>query len=220
MNIARRAFEFLLASLLVLAGVYVATQPRAVDAIEAGRRASRVGVVIPRVFADGGQGTGIPLGDGVILTAWHVINTSENVTVSALLRKESMPARVLWRSRDSDLALLYSPMFSSAGVPVRCTDGQIGEPILSLGWPAVGGFQETRGFITGATVRPFILRTVPIHIYRGGVQWTSAILGHGMSGGPTLDGQGRLIGVNVLGVDDFYGIVPASEICRLLGRVQ
>jgi serine protease Do len=119
-----------------------------------------------------------------------------------------------------DLALLKpvdpAPLAGRGAVPLRPADEPMarGARIFSLGNPLDVGFAVAEGNYNGPVERSF-LRT----LFFGGS------LSPGMSGGPALDEQGRLIGVNVAARRDGEQVsflVPAEHVRALIerGRVR
>ena len=116
-----------------------------------------------------------------------------------------------------DLALLR--MIPSSGPPVtdqplsfRASDEALasGERIYSLGNPLDLGFAVIEGNYNGLVARSFL----PQIFFAGA-------LSPGMSGGPALDGAGRVIGVNVstrLDGQELSFLVPAEFAAALLAR--
>lgn len=199
-----------------------------VNAVMDGMRTSRLGTLTPIVFcvqAEGrscGRGSGVSLGNGVVLTADHVLEGALNAFVGTSM-KERIPARIVWRAPNSDLALLHAPMFRSAAVPLRCDDAQIGEQVTAMGWPMDLGYAEMQGHVAGLTQRPWRMLGrfgEVVRDYLGGMQAVDFAYGSGMSGGPTIDSNNRLVGINVIAAQGFGGLVPASEVCRVLGRTS
>ena len=118
-----------------------------------------------------------------------------------------------------DLALLKpvdpAPLRGRGAVPFRPADGPGSEPergarIYSLGNPLDVGFAVTEGAYNGLAERHYL----PTLFFGGS-------LSGGMSGGPALDAQGRLVGVNVAARRDGEQVsflVPAALAQALLAR--
>jgi hypothetical protein len=115
-----------------------------------------------------------------------------------------------------DLALLRpadpAPLAGRGAVPLRPAEEPLprGTRIYSLGNPLDVGFAVAEGTYNGPVERSF-LET----LFFGGS------LSPGMSGGPALDEQGRLVGVNVAARRDGEQIsflVPAAPVRELIAR--
>ena len=153
----------------------------------------------------GGIGSGVILdGVGHVLTCAHVVEGSTNlkVTTSDGVLHE---ARLVGLDRTRDVALLALPRESSppgehppiARRDLRREPPALGEWVLALGHP--GGPNIDRvpaaacGRITGLGVQlPAYLGTR----VDGGLYQTDIPIISGNSGGPLLDSQGRLLGLN------------------------
>ena len=103
---------------------------------------------------------------------------------------------------------------ASVALPLRPGDAPLvqGERIYSLGNPLDVGFAITEGTYNGLVQRSFYPR-----IFFGGA------LNPGMSGGPALDTQGRVVGVNVakrVGAEQVSFLVPVAYVQALLERAR
>ncbi len=141
----------------------------------------------------GGAGAGtIWHPDGLILTAAHV--TQRNPMSVVLADGRTLPARLIAYDRERDLAALS---VDAAGLPtVRIGDSHLlkpGEWVLALGHPW--------GILGAATTGVFIgTESNRLGRSRTRRRWlvTNLPLRPGYSGGPLLDAQGRLIGINTM----------------------
>jgi serine protease Do len=149
-------------------------------------------------------GSGTVIGPGRVLTAAH--RAGEGVTVTfADGREES--GEPLAADRDLDLAVLAVdtgeievPEWASAEAAA------VGAPVVALGNPGGRGLRATLGFIAAAD-RSF--RGQQGRRITGAVEHT-APLPRGSAGGPVLDADGRLLGVNLLRLDG--GLIIAVSV--------
>ena len=149
-------------------------------------------------------GSGTVIGPGRVLTAAH--RAGEGVTVTfADGREES--GEPLAADRDLDLAVLAVdtgeievPEWASAEAAA------VGAPVVALGNPGGRGLRATLGFIAAAD-RSF--RGQRGRRITGAVEHT-APLPRGSAGGPVLDADGRLLGVNLLRLDG--GLIIAVSV--------
>ncbi len=144
-----------------------------------------------RVDARGGRpATGIIWADNLVLTADHVIEADDNILVTGA--PTTVKASVVGRDRGTDLALLRTVGLRGAPAPRgRSADLRTGHLVLALAG-TIGEQQVTMG-IVGGTSSEF-------RSWRGGqlnalIQTTAELL-PGFSGGPLVDAQGRVIGIN------------------------
>ncbi|WP_218079286.1 S1C family serine protease [Anthocerotibacter panamensis] len=135
-----------------------------------------------------GQGTGagsVVSSEGLVLTNEHVIRGSRNgqVTVQTTQGKR-YGGQVIAVDRKNDLALVrLSTRDRLPTVPLAGADGiQVGQRVYAIGSP----------FGLSGTLTTGILSRVA----RDGDLQTDAALNPGNSGGPLLNSQGELIGVN------------------------
>jgi hypothetical protein len=119
----------------------------------------------------------------------------------------------------ADLALLRAPTFErrSRGLRLSVERPRLGEGVVVLGYPYVGGSDPTltveRGDIT-ATERSFEGKTF--------IQ-TNANVNPGNSGGPMIDGCGRVVGVVVAKsttTDRTNLVIPAEKVQDILRSVS
>lgn len=144
-----------------------------------------------RVDARGGRpATGIIWADNVVLTANHVIEADDNILVTGA--PTTVKASVVGRDRGTDLALLRTDGLRGAPAPRgRSADVRTGHIVLALGG-TIGEQQVTMGIVTGSSGE--------FRGWRGGqalslIQTTAELL-PGFSGGPLVDADGRVIGIN------------------------
>src|SRR5467141_1872987 len=144
-----------------------------------------------RVDARGGRpATGIIWADNLVLTADHVIEAEDNILVTGA--PTTVKASLLGRDRTSDLALLRTEGLRGAPAPRgRSADLRTGHIVLALGG-TIGEQQVTMGIVTGSSGE--------FRSWRGGqalslIQTTAELL-PGFSGGPLVDAEGRVIGIN------------------------
>jgi S1-C subfamily serine protease len=144
-----------------------------------------------RVDARGGRpATGIIWADNLVLTADHVIESDENILVTGA--PTTVKASLLGRDRATDLAVLRTEGLRGAPAPRgRSADVRTGHIVLALGG-TIGEQQVTMGIVSGISAE--------FRSWRGGqalslIQTTAELL-PGFSGGPLVDAEGRVIGIN------------------------
>ncbi|MBV9806278.1 MAG: serine protease [Solirubrobacterales bacterium] len=145
-----------------------------------------------------GRGSGFVIDAGRILTNAHNLRGDE-VTVSFHDgRRET--GRVLASDQDLDLAVIEA---DTAGIePIQWAEHEveslpIGRSVLALANPGGRGLRVTPGFVS-STARSF--RGPRGRRVSGAIEHT-APLPRGSSGGPLIDGAGRLLGVNAVRAD-------------------
>lgn len=178
---------------------------RAIGAIAEGAGRSTVGV--------GNRwrgGSGVVIDDGKVLTNAHNLHGDE---VRVFFADGSEAAgSVLGADADGDLAVIG--VETGETPPIEWGDGSalgIGAPVVAIGNPAGHGIRVTLGFVSGLN-RAF--RGPHGRRVSGAVEHTAPLL-PGSSGGPIVDGQGRLLGINTnrLG-KGFYQAIAANASLR------
>lgn len=155
-------------------------------------------------------GSGVVVEPGKVLTNAHNLHGDEMRVFFAEGREAA--GRVLGADEDGDLAVIGVDTGEVA--PITWGDGSslaIGTPVIAVGNPAGHGLRVTLGFVSG-TGRAF--RGPRGRRVAGAVEHTAPLL-PGSSGGPIVDGQGRLLGINTnrLG-KGFYQAIPADDRLR------
>jgi len=181
-----------------------ATPQRALAASSAGGaktageiyRASKDAVVFITASTQQGQGTGsgfVISKDGFIVTNQHVVDGARTVRVE-IGDGASQTARVVGEDASTDIALLKVDGATNLPVLQLADSGgvQVGDATVAIGNP----FGLDRTLTTG--VVSALARTIesPNGYSISDVLQTDAALNPGNSGGPLLDAQGRVIGVN------------------------
>jgi serine protease Do len=137
-----------------------------------------------------GEGSGfIVRSDGVILTNAHVISDADEVVVKLNDRREFV-AKVLGTDRPTDIAVLKIDAKDLPAVSVTPSKPlRVGEWVMAIGSPfgfestvTAGVISATRRSLPGDGVVPFIQ--------------TDAAVNPGNSGGPLINMQGEVIGIN------------------------
>ncbi len=159
-------------------------------------------------------------GDGVIVTTSHGVERDEELAVGTG-EGERYAADVVGRDADTDLAVLR--VKNGALTPVQRAsdeDVKIGQIVLALGRPGNSGLQATIGII-GARMES------QTGGQPGYILNTDAVLYPGFSGGPLVDVNGHVVGLNNLMFGRGRGVavgtpVVAAVTSALLahGRVQ
>jgi serine protease Do len=143
-----------------------------------------------------GHGSGVVVADGHVLTSAHNLRREE-VTVSfAGDRRE----RATVAGADVDLDLAVLAVETGDAPPVPWVPGEapgIGAAVVALANPGGRGLRATLGFVSSGA-RSF--RGPRGRRIRGAVEHT-APLPRGSSGGPLVDAEGNLIGINSLRLD-------------------
>ncbi len=157
-----------------------------------------------------GTGSGIVLGDGQVLTNAHNVRRDQ-VTVT-FADGRTAEGSVAGHDTDGDLAVISVDTGGTAALPwASSASAEIGKPVFALANPGGRGLRVTFGFVSGVE-RTF--RGPRGRRITGSLEHTAPLL-PGSSGGPVLDADGQLLGINTnrLG-EGFYLAIPADEALR------
>ena len=151
--------------------------------------------------------------DGLIITNAHVVR-SRNLQVT-LADGRTSPARLLAHDESNDLTALS---IDAGGLPTidvgESTELEPGQLVMSLGHPWGVTGAATAGVVIGTSSEVEGLRSP-------GREWivVDLHLRPGYSGGPLVDMQGRLVGINtIMNGPDVGMAVPAHVVKRFLRR--
>jgi hypothetical protein len=180
-------------------------------------RDARDKIVQVRIL-DAGSGTRTAYGSGFAVDAKGDIVTNFHV-VADLVDKpgqfvietldpagQKQSATLLAFDAVNDLALLHVPVAPKSFVEMAKKPTEQGARLYSLGLPMDQGFTISEGTYNGLVpdaLTPRIHFTGPVN--------------PGVSGGPAIDQQGQLVGVNVSTMGNSIGhLVPAAQVAALL----
>ncbi|HEX2031307.1 MAG TPA: trypsin-like peptidase domain-containing protein [Actinomycetota bacterium] len=174
------------------------------------RTAEAVAPAVVGVGARWGRGSGLVVGPDRVATNAHNVR-GERVTVT-FADGRAEEATVAGIDADGDLAVLAVPTGEASALPwATGTEVRLGTPVFALANPGGRGVRATVGFVSG-TDRSF--RGPRGRRIRGAIEHT-APLPRGASGGPVVDTEGRLLGINTSrSGEGFYVAIPADESLR------
>ena len=144
---------------------------------------------------------------GMVVTNNHVVNHGRLDLI--LPDRDELPARVLARRPEIDLALLQ--IDAADAVPACIADSsqlRVGQLALAVGHPWGQAGMVTAGVISS-------LGVVQV---RGSQEWlpvirTDARLAPGNSGGPLVNAQGEVIGINTMVMGGDLGVaIPSRQV--------
>jgi serine protease Do len=158
--------------------------------------AQRVGASVVGLGRGWGHGSGVVIGDGHVLTNAHNARRDQVTVVFADSRRETGE----WAAADADLdlAVIAVPTGDAPAIAWEPVDALgIGAPVVALANPGGRGLRATLGFVAseGRSFRGPRGRRIA-----GAIEHT-APLPRGSSGGPLVDPDGRLLGLNAVRLD-------------------
>jgi serine protease Do len=174
--------------------------------------AERVGPAVVGLGRGWARGSGVVIGDGRVLTAAHVLRGDEVAVTFPDGR--TVAGKVLGSDADLDAAVVETDTGGVAAVEWdvdAVVQLSIGAPVLALANPGGHGLRTTFGLVTatGRSFRGPRGRRIP-----GSIEH-SAPLPRGSSGGPLVDPDGRLLGLNAVRREGGLILaVPADESLR------
>jgi serine protease Do len=173
---------------------------------EIGEIAERVG---PSVVGIGNRwrgGSGVVIAENRILTNAHNLHGDE-VTIT-FADGRTADATVVGVDADGDLAVLDAPTEGAAALELGGADvSGTGAPVVALGNPNGHGPRVTFGFVSG-TGRSF--RGPRGRRVAGAVEHTAPLM-PGSSGGPVVDLDGRLLGINTNRIGHGFYLAIAAD---------
>jgi serine protease Do len=131
--------------------------------------------------------------DGYILTANHVVQGADKIKVAIEIGEKQFDAKIIGTDSATDIAVLK---IEAEGLPaIVISDSsklEVGDLVFAVGNPFELGRTVTMGIVSGIGRGGF-----GITDYEDFIQ-TDAAINMGNSGGPLVDAQGRLVGINTL----------------------
>ncbi|HEX2046771.1 MAG TPA: trypsin-like peptidase domain-containing protein [Acidimicrobiales bacterium] len=171
--------------------------------------AERIGPAVVGIGQGWGQGSGVVVADGVVLTNAH--NVSDPGVTVIFADGRTVTGQVSGHDIDADLATVAVDTAGIAPVEWGESPARVGAAVFALANPGGRGLRVTLGTVAsvGRSFRGPRGRRVT-----GTVEHTAA-MAKGSSGGPLVDAAGRLVGINTnrLG-EGFYAALPADEELR------
>lgn len=158
----------------------------------------------------GGICSGAHIGGGLILTAAHCLTDVRGVSV-VTDRGQSVPARVMWATREYDVALIRADI-SAESAEITCRELVPGDRVSAHGFPQGIDRVTTRGYVASA-------QRIDVPRMWRDVMALDMTVAPGNSGGPLMY-RGRINGI-IVGMITGTGFglaVPSRVICDMLAR--
>ena len=212
----------------------VAAEPAPATAPAAGAVSSKTVAAIYREAAPGvvrvvqaqGQGSGFVIdSEGHILTNAHVVDGAGPVFVS-FSNADRVQATIVGKDDSTDTALLKVTESADALRPLALgssTSVNVGDPVVAIGNPFGLDRTITSGIVSAVARQIQAPNGFPIN---NAIQ-TDAAINHGNSGGPLLNMQGQVIGINSQiadsGIDANVGVgfaIPIDMVKQIAADLQ
>lgn len=207
-----------------------------IDIIEE-NMSSVVGVSVLKPDGDGildfdvaekwGIGTGIIISEkGYILTNQHLASNLNSTVTVTLDNETEIKGKTIWNEPNLDLAIIKIDSTRNLK-KVKLGDAntsQIGEEVIAIGNPLGLEFQKsvTKGVISGLNRTLKVEDEISTVVMENLIQ-TDASINTGNSGGPLINKQGEVIGVNTVKITSAEGIgfaVPIGVIKPILNKLE
>jgi S1-C subfamily serine protease len=180
-----------------VAGIYRQSAPGVVQIVSTSRGASSTDLFGDPIPGETQRalGSGFVIDkEGHVVTNYHVVQGASSIEVS-FSNQETVSAKIVGTDPSTDLALLKVDVDAKALTPLTLADSdkvQVGDPVAAIGNPF--GLERTvTAGIVSALQREV---SAPNDFTIDHVIQTDAPINSGNSGGPLIDAQGRVIGVN------------------------
>lgn len=171
-------------------------------------------VILPSVVhiqvSGGGVGSGVVYDDGLVMTAAHVVQESETVSVR-FSDGEQVTGTVVGTAPDVDIAVIEVDRDDTTPATFATEKARVGQMAIAVGSP--WGLEST---VTAGIISAVDQTNCSINTCASMVQ-TDAAINPGNSGGPLVDRQGNVIGINVSiftnsGANDGVGFAVPADI--------
>jgi S1-C subfamily serine protease len=159
--------------------------------------------------------SGIAFAQDLILTADHVIEREEDIKV-ILADGTEVAARIAGREPGTDLAVLKLDSASATPAEVSKAAARVGQLVLAIGRPSTKGIESSFGTVNsiGGPVRTGRGSMLESYIK------TDVVSYPGFSGGPLVNGDGTILGINTSGFGHGGAItIPADVAWKIAALV-
>lgn len=146
---------------------------------------------VVQIESSGGLGSGVVYdGNGLILTAAHVVGSDAQVAVR-LANGDQVSGTVVGADANSDIAVIRIDLANLDAAPLAISQVEVGQTAIALGSP-YGLQQSVTAGVVSATDRAMVGSD---GVVRTALQ-TDAPINPGNSGGPLANIDGQVIGIN------------------------
>ncbi|HBY96521.1 MAG TPA: signal protein PDZ [Chloroflexi bacterium] len=160
--------------------------------------------------------SGIGYAPGLVLTADHVIERDDDITV-VLPDGTEVAATLAGRDPGSDLALLRVNGGNLTVAETASQEARVGQLVLALGRPTNEGIQASVGIVSaiGGPVRTGRGSLIERYLRTDTTPYP------GFSGGPLVDTDGRVVGLNTSGLARGAALtIPAGLAWQIAGTLS
>ncbi len=238
-HVPRWSLRFWLVACLVLS-VWIGTPrtlsaalvtPEEMNSVRVYKQMARSTVLITSAYVSAhhiAQASGKGLGSGVlideqgsIVTNAHVVDGAANITVT-LHDGTRLPAELIGSDPQSDVALLHVTLPKGPHAPAQLGDSdklEIGQKVLAIGHPFGLGYAFSTGIVSGFGQ----LLVSKQEVFQERVIQTTTPFNPGNSGGPLVDSEDRVIGINssvLLGAQNIGFAIPINTVKSIITELR
>jgi len=169
-----------------------------------------------------GLGSGILIDEaGAIVTNAHVVAGAAKITVT-LHDGTRLPAELIGSDPQTDVALLQVTLPKGQHVPAPLGDSdklEIGQKVVAIGHPFGLGYAFSTGIVSGFGK----LFETKQEVFQERVIQTTTPFNPGNSGGPLVDSEDRVVGINsaiLLGAQNIGFAIPINTVKSILAELR
>jgi serine protease Do len=169
-----------------------------------------------------GLGSGVLIDEqGSIVTNAHVVDGAANITVT-LHDGSRLPAELIGSDPQSDVALLHVTLPKGQHAPAQLGDSdklEIGQKVLAIGHPFGLGYAFSTGIVSGFGR---LLETKQ-EMFQERVIQTTTPFNPGSSGGPLVDSEDRVVGINssiLMGAQNIGFAIPINTVKTIVTELR
>ena len=169
-----------------------------------------------------GLGSGILIDEaGTIVTNAHVVAGAVKITVT-LHDGTRVPAELIGNDPQTDVAVLQVRLPKGPYVPAPLGDSdklEIGQKVVAIGHPFGLGYAFSTGVVSGFGK----LFETKQEVFQERVIQTTAPFNPGNSGGPLVDSEDRVVGINsaiLLGAQNIGFAIPINSVKAILPELR
>ncbi|MBR4110221.1 MAG: trypsin-like peptidase domain-containing protein [Clostridia bacterium] len=173
-----------------------------------------------------GLGTGVIVSEnGYILTNQHLASKVNSLVTVTLNNGNSTQGKVIWTEENLDLAIVKINANNLTPLPIGDSDNVIvGEEVIAIGNPIGIEFQRsaTKGIVSGINRTLKVEDDISSVIMENLIQ-TDASINTGNSGGPLINSNGEIIGINTVKITSAEGIgfaVPINVVRPIVEKLS
>ncbi len=207
----------------------VARQAAAADLVELVKQVEHA---VVRVDTDGAFGSGVIVDNrGYVFTNYHVIDDASKATITLRSGEVLQCKGLLAFDRSRDLAVLKTDEIKPpSAIKIAPQPPSVGAAVAAFGNPRGFSFSTSEGIVAAVRSGAELARTIGDEIYREmgyteNAEWiqTTAPISGGNSGGPLVNMQGDVVGLNTwrsVGGQNLNFAISATDMRRLLATVD